>query len=66
MNIVDTNIQRFVNKAIKYNSGIIITEKDIEENMISNFIEHCYNNKEIYNNNEEKILNLNFNINGDK
>lgn len=64
MDIVNINIKRYYNKAIKSKLGFVSTDKEIHENMVSNFVEHCYNNKNIYEKYNEEILNLNNKING--
>ena len=63
MDITNININRYYNKSIRYKLGIIDNIKDAHENMISNFIEHCYNNKNIFEKFKEVILNLNDKIN---
>lgn len=63
MDIININIDRYYNKSIRYKLGIIDDIKDISEDMISNFIEHCYNNKTVFEKFKEEILNLNNKIN---
>lgn len=63
MDIINININRFYNEAIRYKLGIIDNIKKDKLDMLSNFLEHCYINKNIYNIYKETIEELNNKIN---
>lgn len=62
-NIEKTNIIRYSRKAKRYFSGFVDTKKGVMNDMLSNFIEHCYKNIDELNDVKDNLIKINYKLN---
>ena len=62
-NIEKTNIIRYSRKARRHFSGFVDTKKGVMNDMLSNFIEHCYKNINELNDVKDNLIKINYKLN---
>lgn len=62
-NIEQTNINRYKNKSKRFKAGFADTNRNVFHDMLSNFVEHCYNSIEELGGYEDKLASINYALN---
>lgn len=62
-NIEKTNIIRYSRKAKRHFSGFADTKQGVMNDMLSNFIEHCYKNIDELNDVKDNLIKINYKLN---
>lgn len=62
-NIEQINITRYSRKARRHFSGFIDTKRGVMNDMLSNFIEHCYRNIDELESFKNSLIKINYKLN---